>query len=96
MIVRTKTPIYIKNGEAQSLILNGRAGVADPKGLLFWFSDQTNQVKIGFDKEVVLYSGLFNVTRELNDKDVSLREVESQLKDLQVPEEVINELKMRL
>lgn len=96
MIVRTKTPIYIKHGEVQSLILNGRAGIADPKGLLFWFSDQTNQVKVGFDKEVVLYSGMFNVTREIEDKEVSLRDVEMQLKDLQVPEEVINELKMRL
>lgn len=96
MIVRTKMPIYVKQGDMQSLIINGRAGTADSKGMMYWFSDQNNNVQVGFDKDVCFQTGMFSVTREIQDTEVSLREVEMQLRDMEVPEDIINELKNRL
>ena len=75
MIVRTKDVFYVRINDSTLVVRPNTTGV-NQDGKVFFFPDVTGTVAIGFPKETCLnLPGLFSISRNIEDKDVSLRDV---------------------
>lgn len=75
MIVRTKDVFYVRVNENTLVVRPNTTGVTQD-GKVFFFPDVTGTAAIGFPKESCLnLPALFSISRTIEDKEVSLRDV---------------------
>lgn len=80
MNIRTRETIYVLIDGEERVIRHGTIGVEKRKSVLFY--DNTRTVAVAFEKETCLeMPQLFQVSRTLEDKDISSKDVISLIKE---------------
>ena len=74
MDIKVTEPLYVRNGGVEHVVRPGTSGTE--KNKVVYFYDVTRSVAVGFAKDFCLENPqVFQVSRTLTDKEVSLRDV---------------------
>lgn len=95
MDIRIKEPMYIRSGEIEHVVRPGTVGVEHKK--VIYFYDVTRTVAAGFSREFCIENPqLFQISRNLSDKEVSVRDVLKIIDEAPLGAGVANELYIKI
>lgn len=95
MDIKVTEPLYVRNGGVEHVVRPGTTGTE--KNKVVYFYDATRTIAVGFAKDFCLENPqVFQVSRTLTDKEVSLRDVLRIVETTGFPNDTVAEIYEKL
>lgn len=95
MDINVKEPLYIHISGCDYIVRPGTIGVERNKVVYFW--DVTKNAAVGFSRDFCLENPqMFNISRSLSDREVSLKDVFKVISDCGLTKRQMDELNQKL